>query len=110
SMNQFWALAPEKRPTAVIATNYDLTKGAIVAVREHNIRIPRDLSFVGYDFEDLAVLYTPQLSIIVEPMQSIGERVVDVLCKKMNGQIDLHSKGIYRVEPTLVKYGSVKRI
>lgn len=108
-MKTFWNKNPDQRPTAVIATNYDLTKGAIIAVRENNINIPKDLSFVGYDFEDLAILYTPQLSIIMEPMQSIGEKVVDVLCRKMNQEIDLHSKGIYRVEPTLMKYGSVKK-
>lgn len=109
AVQSFWELPEELRPTAMIATNYDLTKGAIIAVREKNIKIPKDLSFVGYDFEDLAILYSPQLSIIVEPMQQIGEKVVDILCRKMNQEIDLHSKGIYRVEPTLMKYGSVRK-
>lgn len=110
SMKQLLQMEESKRPTAVIATNYDLTKGAIIAVREANISIPDQLSFVGYDFEDLALLFYPQLSIIVEPIQSVGEKVVEILCGKMDRNIDLLSKGIYRMEPKLMKHGSVKRI
>lgn len=109
-MKSFLDMGIEKRPTAVIATNYDLTKGAIVAVKEESIRIPEDVSFVGYDFEELAFLYNPKLSIIVESIQEIGDKVVEVLCNRMNHDAEIPVNQVHRVSPHLMRNGSVRAL
>jgi LacI family transcriptional regulator len=74
----------EKPPTAVYVTNYEMTIGSIIAINENNIRIPDDLSFIGFDNQDLARIVKPALSIVVQPVQQIGETAAQVLLKRMS--------------------------
>lgn len=109
-MNEFMAMEPEQRPTAIMATNYDITKGALMAVQERDLHIPQDFSFIGYDFEEVTYLFTPKISIIKEDINEIGRRVVDVLCKKMEQEKNVPSSEVYRVGYELIKKDSVQKI
>jgi LacI family transcriptional regulator len=109
-MKEFMEMDESDRPTAIMATNYDITKGVVMALQETGCKIPDDYSFIGYDFEELATLFSPSLNIVVEAIEEMGERIVDVLYKSMNG---LHKKDAYevfRVKPSLIIRDSVKKI
>ena len=40
-------------PTALFVTNYEMTLGAVMAMNERGIRMPEDLSFIGFDNQEL---------------------------------------------------------
>ncbi len=72
-------------PTAVYVTNYEMTLGAIIAINEKNVRIPEELSFIGFDNLHMARIVKPLLSIVVQPMQQIGETAANILLKRLRG-------------------------
>ncbi len=82
-MNEF--LDQENRPTAVFVTNYEMTLGAIMALNARNIKIPDEISIIGFDNIQLANVVKPRLSIVVQPMQQIGEYAASLLIKRMKG-------------------------
>jgi LacI family transcriptional regulator len=73
------------RPTAVYVTNYEMTLGAVIALNEQNIKLPDELSFIGFDNLELARIVKPTLSVVVQPMQQIGEIAAQVLLKRLKG-------------------------
>lgn len=75
----------EPRPTAVFITNYEMTLGAIMALNERNINIPKELSIIGFDNIQMAKIVKPPLSIVVQPMKQIGETAAEVLLKRLKG-------------------------
>ncbi len=73
------------RPTAVYATNYDMTLGSIVALNERRVRVPRDLSLVAFDSQELATITKPQLTTVTQPLESIAEAAAGLLVRRMAG-------------------------
>ncbi|WP_315068608.1 LacI family DNA-binding transcriptional regulator [uncultured Clostridium sp.] len=72
-------------PTAIYVTNYEMTLGAVMAINEMDIKIPEKLSIIGFDNMDLVKVINPPLSVVVQPMESIGEVTAKLLLKRMNG-------------------------
>lgn len=70
-------------PTAVLATNYETTVGAVMAINRTGLRIPEDLSFVGFDSLDVATLVTPALTMAIQPVQEIGEQAARLLLRRL---------------------------
>jgi LacI family transcriptional regulator len=77
----------ERRPdmTAVFATSYDITIGAIMAVQNMQIQIPDQLSFVGFDDILLTDVIRPKLTLVSQPMHRIGTVAANHLRKLMTG-------------------------
>ncbi len=79
-----------KRPTAVFAGNDLMAIGGLCAASEAGLRIPADLSVIGYDDIALASYSTPRLSTMAQPKYEMGQRIVSVLLERiMGGQLPL---------------------
>lgn len=71
--------------TALFATNYDFTVGAMMAVNESGISVPEDLSFFGFDDMPFAQVIKPHLSVIAQPIEEIGKSSFEMLLERMSG-------------------------
>jgi LacI family transcriptional regulator len=78
-------LASRPRPTAVYATNYEMTLGAIMALNEKGVRVPADLSFVGFDSLELSAVVKPSLTVVTQPLESIAVSSAELLLRRMAG-------------------------
>jgi DNA-binding LacI/PurR family transcriptional regulator len=67
------ALAADPRPTALIAATDQLALGAIEAAREAGLRVPEDLSVVGFDDVPGAAWSRPGLTTVRQPLFEKGE-------------------------------------
>jgi LacI family transcriptional regulator len=65
-------LARPNRPTAIMAGNDILAAGAYQAIHEAHLRVPDDISVVGFD-DTLAEFLTPLLSTVRLPARRLGE-------------------------------------
>jgi LacI family transcriptional regulator len=66
-------LARSKRPTAIFCGNDRMAMGAYQALAEAGIRVPEDMSIVGYDDqEDLAAALRPPLTTLRLPYYEMG--------------------------------------
>jgi LacI family transcriptional regulator len=71
-------------PTAILA-NYDvLAIGAIAGIAERGLRVPDDISIVGFDDIEAARFAQPPLTTVAQPKEEMGRRGVEVLAKLIN--------------------------
>jgi LacI family repressor for deo operon, udp, cdd, tsx, nupC, and nupG len=68
-----------KPPTAVFCFNDEMAMGVLEVARERRLRVPKDLSVVGFDDIRFAQYTQPSLTTISQPMRAIGEGTVRVL-------------------------------
>lgn len=66
-------LASDPRPTALIAATDQLALGAIEAAREAGLRVPEELSIVGFDDVPGAAWARPALTTVRQPLFEKGE-------------------------------------
>ena len=101
-------LALKDLPTAVYAAGDMMAIGAMRAIQEAGLRVPVDISIVGFDDIELAQYVTPSLTTIKQDAQTIGQQAADLLLK----QIDNKKKiplGVM-VPVSLVERGSVMKL
>ncbi|PSR20225.1 MAG: LacI family transcriptional regulator [Sulfobacillus acidophilus] len=60
------------RPTAVFAANDLMALGVIRAATESGLRVPEDLSVIGFDGIDLSDYVTPPLTTVAQPIYELG--------------------------------------
>jgi len=71
--------------TAVFVTNYEMTLGAVIAINESGIRVPDELSVVGFDNMDLARITHPRLTVVTQPLAEIGARAAQIMLERLGG-------------------------
>lgn len=71
--------------TAVFVSNYEMTMGAVIAVNELGLRIPGDLSVIGFDNLEFARASSPSLSIVSQPTGEIGRQAAALLLDRLEG-------------------------
>lgn len=76
-------LALAEPPTAIFVSNDLMAVGALCAIHEAGLRVPDDLSVVGYDDIPLASFTVPRLTTIAQPAGELGARAVDLLVKRL---------------------------
>ncbi len=65
--------------SAIFVTNYETTLGAIIAANERGVKIPDDLSIIGFDNLDLCRISTPKLTIMAQPLEEMGHHIAQIL-------------------------------
>jgi LacI family transcriptional regulator, galactose operon repressor len=95
-------LARRRRPTALFAFNDMLAVGAMQAARDRGLRIPEDLSVVGFDDTIEASIVTPALTTVRQPLAEMGRMAVALLVRMLHDQriealhIELETKLVVR--------------
>jgi LacI family transcriptional regulator len=74
------------RPTAIFAFNDPLALGAMQAARSHGLRIPEDVSIVGFDDTIEAQFVTPGLTTVRQPLAEMGRMAVSLLIRLLENQ------------------------
>ena len=73
----------KERPTAVFASNDDMAAGVIVAAHKNNLKIPEDISIMGFDDSELSEKIWPPLTTIRQPRIEFGERAAEILISRI---------------------------
>jgi DNA-binding LacI/PurR family transcriptional regulator len=73
------------RPDAVFCTNDFMAAGAMRCLTESGIRIPDDVSIVGYDNNDISIGVVPTLTTIDNRLREAGERIAEALLNLIKG-------------------------
>lgn len=72
-------------PTAIVATNNFIAIGIGRCLREKQIRIPQDISVVGFDDVPVSWNSTPFLTVAVQPAYELGYCATELLLKRIQG-------------------------
>lgn len=85
------------RPTAVIVANDLMALGAMQELKAAGLRVPRDISIIGFDDISFAALSEPALTTVCSPRVEIGRRAVEALLSTMERP---HQQGVEVRIPT----------
>lgn len=94
--------------TAIFAAADSLALGVYAAAEEAGVRIPEDISLIGFDnilYSDLPRIH---LTTIEQPKKTMAIAAVDILCEKLNDDASGYSHRI--LTPTLVVRSSCRDI
>jgi len=76
----------EQRPTAVMCYN-DLTAiGLMAAAGEAGVRVPQDISVVGYDNIPISAFAMPALTTVDQPKEALGRTAVENCVRALSGE------------------------
>ncbi|WP_373100210.1 MULTISPECIES: HTH-type transcriptional repressor PurR [Pasteurellaceae] len=101
-------LAQERLPTAVFCCNDVMALGAISAIGEKGLRVPDDISIIGYDNIHASRFYAPPLTTIHQSKSRLGAQAVNLLFRRISDKSERHD--IIELYPELVIRKSVKKI
>jgi LacI family transcriptional regulator, repressor for deo operon, udp, cdd, tsx, nupC, and nupG len=73
-------------PTAIFCFNDEMAIGVLDVARQRSVRVPRDLSVMGFDDIRFARYVDPPLTTIAQPMREIGEGSVRLLLDILQGR------------------------
>jgi DNA-binding LacI/PurR family transcriptional regulator len=77
-------LSRPSRPTAVVAGNDETAYGLWLLLRRHGVKVPDEISLVGFDDRDEAVLMDPPLSTVRVHKEEIGQTCMKMLLERLH--------------------------
>ena len=101
-------LSQPKCPTAVFCCNDIMAFGAISAITEKGLRVPDDISIIGYDNVHISRFCAPPLTTIHQSKARLGEQALKLLFDRINNKSD--ERCTIEIHPELVIRQSVKKI
>ena len=72
--------------TALFTASDVMAVGAIRALHERNLRVPEDVSVIGFDGLAVGSFLVPKLSSVVQPAQQMAHRSVEILISQIEGE------------------------
>ncbi len=73
------------RPTALFTANNFMTLGAMRALHDLGLRMPRDVSLVGFDDLEWTTLVDPPLTVVSQPATELGEAAARLVLARLQG-------------------------
>lgn len=88
------------RPEIIFALSSSTFLGALMAVSDAGLKIPEDIAFIGYDNKQISKIYTPNISLVYQPVDDIAQAIYGELSALMagdasNGRIVIKSRITY---------------
>src|SRR5690349_20301814 len=79
-------LASKVKFTAVLASNDESAMGAMQALKEAGLKVPKDVAIIGFDDRPEAVALEPPLTSVHVPLYKLGYQAVEMLLQHIHGQ------------------------
>jgi DNA-binding LacI/PurR family transcriptional regulator len=95
-------LASHKKFTALFAFNDISAMGAIRACREAGLRVPEDISVVGFDDIQSAAYQNPALTTVRQPLREMGRIAAETLLRRIRRSGADSPGGETMVRPELI--------
>lgn len=99
-------IAMEERPTAIFCFNDIMAMALISTFEQAGLRVPDDISIIGYDNIDLAPYFSPPLTTIHQPKRRLGKTAIEILMARVKNKD--HEHRVFEMAPELVVRKSVK--
>ncbi|MCU1495614.1 MAG: transcriptional regulator, LacI family [Acidimicrobiaceae bacterium] len=94
----------QRGATGIVCGSDPLALGAIRAVRRLGLRVPEDVSVVGYDDSAFMMCTDPPLTTVRQPIEAMGRAAVSILVSQVEGASVAPEELLF--EPELVVRGS----
>lgn len=99
-------LSLDERPTALFCYNDMTAIGALQALHESGVRVPEDISIVGFDDVPISSVVCPALTTVAQPKEEMGVKAMEMLLALIEGE----ERENVVVKPRLVVRSSTARV
>jgi len=82
-------LAMKKRPDAIFAISDRMAIGAMLAIKEKGLTMPRDIGLVGFNNEPITNLLTPGISSVDQPAFELGKIAAKLFIETVHNNGDM---------------------
>ncbi|MBD1576721.1 MULTISPECIES: substrate-binding domain-containing protein [Vibrio] len=101
-------LAMDKKPSAVFCFNDIMALGLMSRLQEKDLRVPEDISVIGYDNIDLSPYFSPPLTTIHQPKRRLGKTAIEILLERIKDKA--HAKQVFEMVPEIIERSTVKKL
>ncbi len=101
-------IAMDKRPTAVFCFNDTMALGLLSRLQEKGIRVPEDVSVIGYDNIEMSGYFSPPLTTVHQPKRRVGKTAFEILLERIKDKE--HDKRVFEMHPEIVERQSVQKL
>ncbi len=98
-----------ERPTALYITNYYMTWGAVFAMHELDVRVPDDVSIIGFDYFKISDVIKPALTVVEQPIEMISKTASELILRRLKGDFKDFPK-FCQMNTRMLIQDSVKKI
>ena len=91
-------------PTAVFCTSDAQAMGALLAIHEAGLKVPEDISIIGYDDLPPARFLIPPLTTMQQPIYTMGQRATNLLIDLIEGETEVVTRQL--LQPVLIERDS----
>jgi DNA-binding LacI/PurR family transcriptional regulator len=88
----------DETATAILCGNDTMALGVLRALAERGLRVPDDVSVVGFDDIPEASYYTPPLTTVRQDFGEVGRQALNVLIERMSGVSDAWPRVLVRTK------------
>jgi len=99
-------IAQGNLPTGIMYANDEMAIGGLKAFKEHGIKVPSDVSVIGFDDIELAEYVQPSLTTVMQPKYERGALAAHLLFQVLEGKV---VDDYYKLPTQLVIRDSVQR-
>ena len=97
--------------TAVFVTNYEMTMGAVIGMNELGLKIPEQLSMIGFDNLQFARACNPKLTIVSQPTDGIAREVARIMLEHLeNGKKESEEFFTEKLQTEIIEGKSVNTL
>ncbi|MDC0609473.1 HTH-type transcriptional repressor PurR [Vibrio sp.] len=101
-------LAMDNKPTAVFCFNDTMALGLMSRLQQRGVKIPEEISVIGYDNIELAEYFSPPLTTIHQPKRRVGKNAFEILLERIKNKE--HERRVFEMKPEIVERNSVQRV
>lgn len=80
-------LGRARRPTAIFAASDEMAIGAIHELKTAGLRVPEDISVVGFDDIGFSEVFDPPITTIRQPRHEMGRLAMDMVVRRLEGDV-----------------------
>ena len=91
-------MARPDRPTAIFFSCDAVARAGYRTLGQLGLRIPQDVSVVGFDDDPLAEWLTPALTTVRQPFKAMGQAAIEMLCQRMDAPDAVVEHRVLKVE------------
>ena len=97
---------------AIIFASNSLTVHGLEAIKQLELRIPDDIAVISFDDHDFFRLYTPEITVIEQPIESIAQQSINILLKKLDGNApdDQETSSIILSSTLVIRDSSIRKL
>ncbi|SMC24096.1 transcriptional regulator, GntR family [Clostridium acidisoli DSM 12555] len=103
-------LISEKRPTGIFCYNDEIAYIVLTIANKLNIKIPEELSIVGFDDSQLASIMQPTLTSVTHPKEQMGKDAANLIINLINNNNHFEDNDSILYDPELIIRNSTSKI